>query len=103
MSMCEDCKMYFCEDCYLDHVTDPDRSYCRPRYEEEPKKIKRTRIKRKQKENKKLKTDYCDFCHREFLEIDLNIGEEPFAEEIYGSGQWCKLCDRCYNESLMDI
>ena len=100
MHKCEKCNMYFCEECHLDHITTPDLD-CEPRFKEFKSKI--SRIKKKSKHNHKLKSSLCDFCHREFLEIDLIEGEEPFASEIYGKGQWCKLCEQCYKESCDEI
>jgi hypothetical protein len=71
MIKCENCQMYFCQECYLDQVTDPygcpELSY-KPNPHANPK-----RIRRKLKANKKLKTDLCDCCHREFLISDLKM------------------------------
>lgn len=87
-----DDSMTRCEYFYhLDHVTDPEP--CEPREEKHPPKVKHQNVKRER----------CDDCHWEFYSKNLTKGQEPYSYEIYGEGEWCKLCQDCYWERCLDI
>ena len=102
MTKCPDCCMYFCVECAEEHLTlpcdGPPGRFLGHKQKPLPRIVRKKKYKKHQ-----LTKALCDYCHREFYTKNLNYGTEPFAHEIYNEKIWCKLCDQCLHESLMDI
>lgn len=49
---------------------------------------------------------YCDDCYdcgKQLVPATHIQEPDPFAEELNGDETPCDLCDKCYEDSLMDI